>query len=136
MKRISRTRHINLDRMFHWINLDLEIQIKQATLPCKSQASKTRGSLCREEWSHLTQFLNLMTPHMDSCNNSWVFSCVQKGDKMSERQADPIAESATAKQTPVRNLCAYAPHALKFKLPMEHSWDIFRANGEQTGVEK
>ena len=68
------------------------------TLPCKSQASKTSGSLCRDRRSHLTQFLNLMTPHMDSSSNSWVFSSVQKGDKMSERQADPIAEGATAKQ--------------------------------------
>ena len=68
------------------------------TLPCKSQASKTSGSLCRDRRSHLTQFLNLMTPHMDSSSNSWVFSSVQKGDKMPERQADPIAEGATAKQ--------------------------------------
>ena len=35
---------------------------------------------------------------MDSSSNSWVFSSVQKGDKMSESQADPIAEDATAKQ--------------------------------------
>ena len=93
----------------------------------KSQTSQTKGSLSRERWSQLTQFLNLMTPHMDSCNISWVFSCVQKGDKMSERQEDPIAESAesaTAKRRPVRNLCANAPHALKFKLPMEHSQHI------------
>ena len=62
-----------------------------------------------------------MTPHMDSCSNSRVFSSVQKDDKMSKRQADPSAASSTAKQKPVRNFCAYAPHETKFKLPMKHS---------------
>ena len=40
------------------------------------------------------------------------FSFVQKSDKMSERQAEPITESATAEQWPVRNLCACDPHSV------------------------
>ena len=55
---------------------------------------------------------------------------------MSKRPANPVAEGATAKRRPVRNLCAYAPRELNFQLPVEHSRDIFRARDEKTGVEK
>ena len=36
------------------------------------------------------------------------FSSVQKDDKMSERLAEPVTESASAKQWPVRNFFALA----------------------------
>ena len=62
--------------------------------------------------SQLTHLFNVMTPHLQTTSQlSVLFSSVQKDDKMSRRQAEPITESAAAKQRPVRILCAYAPHA-------------------------
>ena len=45
---------------------------------------------------------------MHSCSHfSVVFSSLQSDCNKSKRQAEPVAESATAKQRPVRNLSAY-----------------------------
>ena len=106
------------------------------TLPCKSQASKTSGSLCRDRTSYLTQFLNLMTPHMDSSSNSWVFRLYRKATRCLSVQQTLSLKVPLRNKRPVNNLRACAPRELNFQLPKERGGDIFRARDEQTGLEK
>ena len=56
----------------------------------------TKRSSTREKWTQLTQLFTFMTPHMHFHSHSLVFSSAQKDDKMSNRLAELITESATA----------------------------------------
>ena len=68
-------------------------------------------------WNHdhhaKTEYgFNHITPHSHTDSHlSALFLSVLTDNKMSQRQAEPITESATAKQRPVRNLCAYDLHS-------------------------
>ena len=112
MRHISRTHHVNLDPLFDRMNLDLAIQIKDVNTSKQMADILTKGSFSRERWSQLTQFFNLTTPHVHlNSHSSALFTFLQKTHKMSKREAEPITESATAKQRPVRNHCADDLHS-------------------------
>ena len=111
----SRTHRVNLDWFYDRMNVDSGIQIKYVNTSKQIADNLTRGSCSRDRWLQLTHMRNLVIPHMHSCSRSVVFSSVQKkDDEMSKRLPEPITESATAKQRPVRNVCAFSHHLIKF----------------------
>ena len=108
MKHVSRTHRVNLIVWSHKLGFRHPNQ--------KNNTSKadivTKGPCCRDRWLQLTQLFNPVTPHMHSCSHALVFSFEQKkDDKMSKRLPEPVTENASAKQRPVRNVCAYRQHS-------------------------
>ena len=134
LRRIARTHRVNLDRLFDRITVDPGIQIKNVNTSKQSEDILTESSFSREWLAPLTHWFNLMTPHVHiNSHFSAVCSSVQKDDKMSKCQADPTVESATAKQRPVRNLCAYVPHPASSSSSsnMNSRWNQTRRDFEQ-----
>ena len=108
MRHVSQTHRVDLDWLLHRINLVPGIKTNYINTNQQIAGIPTEGSFSREKWSQWTQLLNLMTPHLDTNSHfSVLFSSVQEDDTMSKRHAEPITQSATAKQRLVRNLSAY-----------------------------
>ena len=81
MRHISRTHRVNPDWLFHRINLDPGIQIKYVNTSKRIADIRTAAVLL-------------------------VFPSVQRDNKMSKRLSEPITESVTTTQMPVRKIYA------------------------------
>ena len=79
----------------------------------------------------MAHVFNLMPQHLHTSSHLSYFSSVHKDDAMSKRNAEPITESATARQRPVRNLSAYVEveknHEADYVVGVEHAFHMMKA---------
>ena len=75
VRHVSRTRCVDLDRLYDRINSDPMIQIKYVNTPQQLADVITKGSFTGDRWTQLTLIVNIKTAHHIYSNQCVSFFC-------------------------------------------------------------